>query len=824
MSENVTGTEVGSIILKYGLDTSEAQRDFNRFNANMVQASNEMQTKINTAKDRVAMAKLDGKNGAIVQEMNSQLALQATAVGLANHAYQQSVALKGADAAASQKALASLTAEQRAYKELQTELKNVKKARIEAISNRAENTLTGASIAIAGAMAYSLKKAIDAVESENLFQESFGTYADKARDWSKQLSNSVGLNEYEVRKNAGNFYVMTQSMGLMRDQAFGLSKDMTQLAYDMASFYNISNEEAFIKIKSGITGEMEPLRALGILVDEDTVKRQAWKDGMVKEGQELTQQQKVLARHNAIMAQTTKAQGDLARTMDSPANQIRRMKTEMEALATEIGFKLIPTFQRLMDSTKGAKGKWEEMSDSQQDGIIQAGKFALEVVGINKGLGLLAGSMGLPLPPMAKLGIALAILTENLAEYGLELNKVKSYNEKADVFKNPFTGTLYKKQSFGFKDILEDVKTFKNNFGRLMFGDKAMGATEPLKFKTPFKLLSPDETETQSEYDKVRKEVEEELKNEGKDPKKNELELEKRIKIKLNPELQAIEDDKIRKEAIADADKQLNNEIEKIKTARKSIKEIREINDGLRETIYKNSHTELEGSVYSLSKKYMDEMRKVADITPKFDQSLLIEAAESEKNKLIFDKTKDLNEKIKDENDKLNQAKFKAEEDYQNKVKGLASSMYGDVQGKIVDAIISGKGDVNDIAAKGVEQANKRRQAQDYAEKILAGYVPQSEKDKIRKETAYTPDTKNLLDYQNQLAQLNQLQASLSQNFIPALNQFAQNLKQPKIEKTIKIDFDADIKAGEDVNEVTNRLIEKLQKSIADEKAMEGIL
>ena len=108
----------------------------------------------------------------------------------------------------------------------------------------------------------------DAVESESLFEVSMGGMADSTRAWSEDLSKSLGLNAVEVRKSVGTFNVMFNSMGLGETQARDMSQGMTELAQDMASFYNLDPTEAFQKLSAGITGEAEPLKRLGILIDE----------------------------------------------------------------------------------------------------------------------------------------------------------------------------------------------------------------------------------------------------------------------------------------------------------------------------------------------------------------------------------------------------------------------------------------------------------------------------------------------------------------------------------------------------------------------------
>jgi len=173
-----------------------------------------------------------------------------------------------------------------------------------------------------------------------------------ARKWSEETSDALGLNAYAVRQNVATLHQMLKSMGLSERAAYGMSTSMTELAYDMASFFNLAPEEAFEKLRAGITGEAEPLKRLGILIDEATIKQTAWNAGLVKTGQELTQTQKVQARYLAIMKQTSAAQGDLARTAESPANQIRRLQEEAKETAIEFGRALIPVLKAALPTIR----------------------------------------------------------------------------------------------------------------------------------------------------------------------------------------------------------------------------------------------------------------------------------------------------------------------------------------------------------------------------------------------------------------------------------------------------------------------------------------
>lgn len=194
----------------------------------------------------------------------------------------------------------------------------------------------------------SIKMGMDAVESDSLFETSLGKWADSVRDWSEETANALGLNAVAMRKNTGVIYNMTSSMGVAEDNALKMSKGISLLSEDMASFYNLDSSEAFNKLRAGLTGETEPLKALGILVDENTVKQVAYSEGIAQNGAELTQQQKVLARYVAILKQTGNAQGDLARTIDSPANQLRLLKNQVSQLGLAFSNFLMPIISAVL--------------------------------------------------------------------------------------------------------------------------------------------------------------------------------------------------------------------------------------------------------------------------------------------------------------------------------------------------------------------------------------------------------------------------------------------------------------------------------------------
>jgi hypothetical protein len=205
-----------------------------------------------------------------------------------------------------------------------------------------------AALAITAAIAAigitSIKMASDVEESENLFEVSMGAMADSSRVFSERVSDALGLFAPDLRKMIGTFNVMLKSIGLNESATVGMSQALSVLANDMASFFNLDPDVAFQKLQAGITGEVEPLKRLGILVSENTVKMFAYKnqigDITQKNGKltgSLTEQEKVFARFGVIMESTRLAQGDLARTLPALANRFREFKNTIKDVAVSLG-------------------------------------------------------------------------------------------------------------------------------------------------------------------------------------------------------------------------------------------------------------------------------------------------------------------------------------------------------------------------------------------------------------------------------------------------------------------------------------------------------
>jgi len=221
------------------------------------------------------------------------------------------------------------------------------------------------SLAFVGLSVASVKMAADVGESENLFEVSMGAMAKSTREWSDQVATQLHLNAYAIRRYVGTFNVMLKSMGIGTQEAASMSKAMTQLSMDISSFYNVGLDEAMQKIQSGITGEAEPLKRLGILVNETTVKTWALNHGLIAQKQELSEVQKVLGRYGVIMEATNAAQGDMARTANSPQNIFKAIGAQLKILMIKWGEGFLPMVERtgiklrtFFEDSRNTVAKW----------------------------------------------------------------------------------------------------------------------------------------------------------------------------------------------------------------------------------------------------------------------------------------------------------------------------------------------------------------------------------------------------------------------------------------------------------------------------------
>ena len=193
-----------------------------------------------------------------------------------------------------------------------------------------------------------ITKSNNYVENLNLFNVSMGGYADEAKAYAESLQEVMGIDSSEWMRNQGIFMTLATGFGVASDRAYVMSQNLTQLGYDLSSFFNIGYEEAMQKLQSGLAGELEPLRRLGYDLSQAKLEATALELGLNKSVSAMTQAEKAQLRYYAIMTQVTQVQGDMARTLNAPANQLRVLKAQVNILSREIGNIFIPALNAVL--------------------------------------------------------------------------------------------------------------------------------------------------------------------------------------------------------------------------------------------------------------------------------------------------------------------------------------------------------------------------------------------------------------------------------------------------------------------------------------------
>lgn len=185
-------------------------------------------------------------------------------------------------------------------------------------------------------------------EDLNLFTVALGQYAAEAQNYAEKVSDVMGIDPAQWLRNQGVFNTLLTGFGDTAERAQLMSQNLTQLGYDISSFFNISIEDAMQKLQSGISGELEPLRRLGYDLSQARLEQTALNLGIKENVANMTQAEKAELRYYAIMTQVTTAQGDMARTLEAPANQLRILQAQLTQTARAIGNIFIPALNAIL--------------------------------------------------------------------------------------------------------------------------------------------------------------------------------------------------------------------------------------------------------------------------------------------------------------------------------------------------------------------------------------------------------------------------------------------------------------------------------------------
>lgn len=204
----------------------------------------------------------------------------------------------------------------------------------------------------------------DLTEVQNVVDVTFTTMSDKVNEFAKNAMTSAGLSETMAKRYVGTFGAMSKSFGFSESQAYDMSTALTQLTGDVASFYNISQDLAYIKLKSVFTGETETLKDLGVVMTQSALDQYALANGYGKTTSEMTEQEKVALRLAFVQKQLSAASGDFIRTSDSWANQVRVMQLQLQSLKATVGQGLINIFTPVLKVINVLLGKLATLANA----------------------------------------------------------------------------------------------------------------------------------------------------------------------------------------------------------------------------------------------------------------------------------------------------------------------------------------------------------------------------------------------------------------------------------------------------------------------------
>ena len=313
------------------------------------------------------------------------------------------------------------------------------------------------------------KKAIelgsDLQEVQNVVDVTFTTMSDKVDEFAKSAAESAGLSETMAKKYVGTFGAMAKSFGFAESEAFNMSTALTQLSGDVASFYNLTQDEAYTKLKSVFTGETESLKDLGVVMTQTALDSFAMAEGLGKTTKQMTEQEKVALRYRFVLNQLSGASGDFARTSDSWANQVRMLKLNIESIMASVGQALINFFTPIIKLINVLLSKIATLANSF--------KAFSEMI-----MGKKSSSSG------GGIGQTAADLADLESGYGGAADRAEdlaSATKKADKANQKYLSGLDEIRTFTSKDEggggIGDISAIAGGFGGVDFGTIEKGNT-----------------------------------------------------------------------------------------------------------------------------------------------------------------------------------------------------------------------------------------------------------------------------------------------------------------------------------------------------------
>lgn len=255
--------------------------------------------------------------------------------------------------------------------------------------------------------ASAIDAASDAAELQGSFNQTFGSMSATMNKWAEDTGNAMGRSTQEMQQAANTFGIFFNT-AVDPAKAAAMSQTFSQLAQDLGSFFNTDTETAIGKLRSGLSGESEPLRDFGVFLTEASVKAKAMELGLSGVGNELTEQEKIVARYNLILEATKSAQGDVARTSGGTANQIRAAKAAFDELQVTFATKLLPIITPLISKVGDLLNGFSKLPDGVQTFIVGAAAVAGALGPLLVGVGMIVSASSTVIAAISSIGASMA--------------------------------------------------------------------------------------------------------------------------------------------------------------------------------------------------------------------------------------------------------------------------------------------------------------------------------------------------------------------------------------------------------------------------------
>lgn len=282
-------------------------------------------------------------------------------------------------------------------KKVQRQLRQMERqigAMADRISGFGQRLTIGLTVPLGAFGVAAARAASDAAELQSAFNQTFGDLSAMMNDWAEVTGDALGRSTQELQRGANAFGLYFNQAAETRAEAARMSQTFTVLAQDLASFHNTSVDEALTALRSGLSGETEPLRRYGVFLNEAAVQAQALEMGLRPVNGRLTDQQKIMARSALIMEATATAQGDVLRTADSSANRVRALGGAWEELKVTVGEKLLPLLTPFVEKLTSMVNAFSNLPAPLQNTLLVLGGIAAVAGPILVAVGGLVSALG----------------------------------------------------------------------------------------------------------------------------------------------------------------------------------------------------------------------------------------------------------------------------------------------------------------------------------------------------------------------------------------------------------------------------------------------